>query len=300
MTIGKHSDDNVKLGFEMASQRIAIADIQPRRMVSAQVKKSAKYRQICASIREVGIIEPPLVARLRDGRFKFLLVAGHLRIEALKEMGETEVVCLIAKDDEGYTSNKHVSRLATVQQSRMILKAIERGVPAQRIAKTLNIDVSSLKERMRLLDGICTEAVELLKDKHVPMSTFRTLRKMVPLRQIEAVELMIAMNNYTSSCASWLLAATPQGQLVEADKPKKMKGLTEEQMGMMEKESANLDKQYKMVEQSYGSDHLELMLARGFLSNLLANGRVVRYLARHQVEILRVFQKLVDAERDAA
>ena len=61
-----------------------------------------------------------------------------------------------------------------------------------------------------------------------------------------------------------------------------------------------LDKQYKMIEQSYGSDHLELMLARGFLTNLIANGRVVRYLAKHQAEILSAFQKLVDAERDAA
>jgi RepB plasmid partitioning protein/ParB-like nuclease family protein len=300
VTSAKHSDAAVKLGFEMASLRIAISDIQPLRMVSPQVKKSAKYRQICASIREVGIIEPPLVARLQSGRFKFLLVAGHLRIEALKDMGEAEVVCLIAKDDDGYTPNKHISRLATVQQSRMILKAIERGVPAQRIAKTLNIDVSSLRERMRLLNGICAEAVELLKDKHVPMSAFRSLRKMVPLRQIEAVELMIAMNNYTASCANWLLAATPQSQLVEADKPKKMKGLTDEQMGMMERESANLDKQYKMIEQSYGSDQLELMLARGFLTNLLANGHVVRYLAKHQAEILSAFQKLVDADRNAA
>jgi len=300
VTTPKQSDAGVVLGFEMGSQRIAISEIQPLRIVSAQVKKSAKYRQICASIKEVGIIEPPLVARRQTGRFKFLLLSGHLRIEALKDMGVTEVICLISKEEESYTPKKHVSHLATVQESRMILKAIERGVPAQLIAKTLNVDVSRLKERMRLLDGICPEAIELLKDKHVPVRTFLTLKRMIPLRQIEAIELMIAMNNYTSSCATWLLAATPQNQLIEPDKPKKMKGLTDEQMGMMERESANLDKQYKMIEQSYGSDHLELMLARGFLSNLLANARVVRYLARHQAEILGVFQKLVDAERDAA
>jgi hypothetical protein len=290
----------VEMGFERHSQRIAIPEIQPLRLVSAHVKKSAKYQQIFASIKEIGIIEPPMVARHRSGKLKYLLMSGHLRIEALKDLGETEVVCLIATEVEGYTYNKHVNRLATVQQSRMILKAIERGVPPQLMARTLNVDVGSLKERMRLLDGICPEAIELLKDKHVPVNTFKCLRKMLPLRQIESIELMIMMNNYTASCATSLLAGTPQHQLVEPEKPKKIAGFTDEQLGAIERESINLEKQYRMVEQSYGSDHLELMLARGYLSNLLTNARVVRYLAQHQADFLRVFQKLLDAESDAA
>ena len=47
---------------------------------------------------------------------------------------------------------------------------------------------------------------------------------MAPLRQIEAAELMVAMNKYTISYAKSLLAATPQAQLVECDKPKHVKG----------------------------------------------------------------------------
>lgn len=291
---------HVEMGFERQSQRIAISDIQPLRLISAHVKKSAKYQQILASIREIGIIEPPIVARHRAGKLKYLLLSGHLRIEALKDLGQTHVVCLIAKEVEGFTYNKRLNHVATVQQSKMIIKAIERGVPAELMARTLNIDVGSLKGRMRLLDGICPEVIELLKDKHVPVNTFKCLRKMLPLRQIEVVELMIMMNNYTASCASSLLAGTLQHQLVEPDKPKKVEGLTDEQIGAIERESANLEKQYRMVEQSYGSDHLELMLARGYLSNLLANARVVRYLAQHQADFLREFQKLVDVEKDAA
>jgi RepB plasmid partitioning protein/ParB-like nuclease domain len=300
MTKGRQVEIMVEMGFEPMTQRVAIGDIQPLRMVASQVKKSAKYRQICASVREVGIIEPPLIARSRSGNFRYLLVNGHLRIEALKDMGETEVECLIAKEDEAFTPNKHVNRVATVQEAKMIIRAIDRGVPPQRIATALNVDVASLRETVRLLVGICAETLELLKDKHVPRKTFKIIQKMAPLRQIEAAELMIAMNNYTFGCANWLLAATPQSQLVEFDKPKKMRGLTSEQVGMIERESSNLDRQFKMIEHSYGSDHLELMLARTFLSNLLSNARVVRYLAQHQADILREFHKLVDAERDAA
>ena len=71
----------VKRGFEDAGQRIAIADIRPLRLVSEAVRRTRKYSQIAASIREVGIIEPPVVARDGSESGKYLLLDGHLRIE---------------------------------------------------------------------------------------------------------------------------------------------------------------------------------------------------------------------------
>ena len=117
------------------------------------IKKTPKYAQIAASIREVGIVEPPVVARDRSEPGKYLLLDGHLRIEVLKDMGETEVTCLISTDDEAFTYNKRVNRLAMIQEHRMILKAVERGVPEERIAKALNVDVPSIVRKRRLLDG---------------------------------------------------------------------------------------------------------------------------------------------------
>jgi len=60
--------DTVSLAFEHATLRIAIAEILPLREVPANVRKSVKYGQIAASIKEVGIIEPPVVVRDRDDR----------------------------------------------------------------------------------------------------------------------------------------------------------------------------------------------------------------------------------------
>jgi ParB-like chromosome segregation protein Spo0J len=85
----------VKMGFEEVSVRLPIADIQPLRLVSNGVKKTPKYAQIAASIREVGLVEPPVVARDRSDLSRYLLLDGHFRLEVLKDMGETEVVCLI-------------------------------------------------------------------------------------------------------------------------------------------------------------------------------------------------------------
>src|SRR6516225_2096645 len=298
--MARKADKSVKAAFEETGRRIAIADIRPLKLVTDIVKKTPKYRQIAASIAEVGIVEPPVVARDRSERGKYLLLDGHLRIEVLKERGETDVVCLISTDDEAFTYNKRVNRIAIVQEHQMILKAIERGVSEERIAKSLNVDVASIRRKRRLLDGICPEAAELLKDKHVAIPSFSELKKLAPLRQIEAAELMVAMNKYTLSYAKSLVAATPQAQLADRYKSKAIKGLSDDQIALMERESANLEREFRIAEQSYGADHLDLVLANGYLGKLLSNAQIMRYLAQSQLDILTEFQKLTGKEAAAA
>ena len=92
----------------------------------------------------------------------------------------------------------------------------------------------------------------MLKDKSVDMEVFSLLRKMKPLRQIEAVELMPAMNNFTARYAHALLAATRQEDLAQPDRPKKIGGLSPEQMARMEREMDGLQREFKAVTASYG------------------------------------------------
>lgn len=86
-----------------------------------------------------------------------------------------------------------------------------------------------------------TEAVRLLKDKNFSANLSHVLRKLKPNRQVECVELMVATNNITVAYAPALLAASPSNMLVNDDKPKKIKGVTEEQMSKMEREMSNLE-----------------------------------------------------------
>ncbi len=99
-----------------------------------------------------------MVARDPQTPGVYLLLDGHLRVEVLKDMGKTEVECLVSTDDEAFTYNKRVSRLAAVQERNMILKAIERGVSQDKIARALDINVQSVQRKVRMLDGICDEA----------------------------------------------------------------------------------------------------------------------------------------------
>ena len=283
--------NGIKAGFDTNTVDLQLDQIVFLKVVNPAVRRSPKYRQILASIREVGVIEPPVVSRSFG---KFVLLDGHIRVEALKELGEAEVTCLVSTDDEAFTYNKHINRLSTVMEHRMILRAVDRGVPESKIAAALNIEIKSIVAKRDLLNGVCSEAAELLKDKMVPIATFPILKRMKPLRQIEAATLMNDANTYSKTYARMLLAATPRDQLVDPDKPKKIKGLDEDQMARMESEMESLQREYRLIEENYGKDVLNLTLAKGYLGSLLGNAKVVRYLAQNHADILTQFQKIAD------
>ena len=64
--------------------------------------------------------------------------------------------------------------------------------------------MGTIQRRFRMLNGICAEAVELLKDTTCPLIVFELLRQMAPIRQVEAAELMIGQNNFSSMFAKAL------------------------------------------------------------------------------------------------
>ena len=61
----------------------------------------------------------------------------------------------------------------------------------------------------------------------------------------------------------------------------------------MERAMSNLQGQYKSVEQTYGQDVLNLVLAKGYLTKLLGNKSVSRFLKQRQPEVLAEFQAIV-------
>ena len=283
----------VELGFLLESLSMPIDKILPSRQVPEGLLISRKFAQIKASIEAVGLIEPLSVGKLDKG--KRVLLDGHIRLIALRDLGYTEVPCLESTDDESFTYNNRINRLSTIQEHHMLRRAVERGVSAQRLAIALDIDVNTINKKMTLLDGLCTEVVDLLKDQTFSAEVARVLRKMKPTRQVECVELMLSANTITVSYAEAMLMATPSALLVDEKKVTKQAGVTQEQMAKMEREMGNLQGQYKLVEQTYGQDVLNLVLAKGYLTKLLANKPVVRYLKQKQPELLTEFEAIVQA-----
>src|ERR1700719_2194283 len=127
--------DPVKLAVERRVLDLALSEILPMRRVLDSIKQTVRYKRVVASITEVGIVEPLVVARRQDDTGPYMLVDGHLRHAALSDLGNSEAPCLIADDDEAFTYNKRVNRLATIQEHYMIVKAIERGVSEEKLAR---------------------------------------------------------------------------------------------------------------------------------------------------------------------
>jgi len=283
----------VSLGFDLEPLTVPVDKILPSRKTPAGVLTSRKYMQIRSSIQEIGLIEPLSVGPADSKTGQHVLIDGHIRLIALQELNYSKVPCLVATDDESYTYNSRVNRLSTIQEHYMIRRAIQRGVTPERLAKALSVDPRTITRKMSLLEGICPEAAELLKDRQFATDISRVLRKMKPTRQVECVELMVSANTLTVAYAEAMLVATPAAMLVEGKKPAKLTGLSQEQMAKMEREMSNLQGQYKMVEQTYGQDVLNLVLAKGYLTKLLENKSVARYLKQRQPEVLAEFETIV-------
>ena len=284
----------VRIAFEQRLLDVPVDRLLPLRPMTQTILASRKYERIATSVAEVGVIEP-LAVTVADREGRHVLVDGHLRLHALKALDVGNASCIVEDDDESFTYNKRVNRLATVQEHYMIQRALDRGVPASAIARALGFDEKHVARRRTMLDGIAAEVVEILKDRSVNPQVFDVLRKMKPEKQFSTAELMTSMNNFSHAYARAILAATRQDDLAKSAKPKNVKGVTPEQMARMERELEGLNRDFRAVEATYGDDVLHLVLASRYLARLIGNAEVAAYVEKRHPEILAEFRSIVAA-----
>jgi hypothetical protein len=64
----------------------------------------------------------------------------------------------------------------------------------------------------------------------------------------------------------------------------------------MEKELARLQEGITQIQDTYGQDHLQLTVIKGYVAKLLGNGRVVRYLVQTALSSSSEFQTIAEME----
>lgn len=282
------SGQNVKLAFKEREMFLPLASIAPQKSFPAAFRRSLTYRQIAASLEQVGLIGPVVV--FPRGPNDYLLLDGHVRIDILKSQGASEVRAIFSTDDEAYTYNKRVNHAPPVAQHLMIRKALECGVSEERIALSLSVNVANIRKKRDMLEGICPEVIELLKTKDVTADAFAVLRKMKPIRQIEAAEHMTASGTYTLKFAKALLAVTRLEFLLEPPSDKQLEANSRGARIMLERETESLLRDLRAAEDSYGTDILSLTVISGYIDRLLSNVRVEKYLTKHQPDILNTLR----------
>lgn len=105
---------------------------------------------------------------------------------------------------------------------------------------------------------------------------------------------MVSSNTITVAHAEALLKATPPEQRTDV-KPTEHDKKTSpmEQIVKLEKEMSQVQTQYRDAEQNYGSDLLNLVVAKGYMTKLLSNEAVKSYILRHESDILKQFELVV-------
>jgi len=281
--------------FDRAILDLKIDRIRVLVPLKKQVLVTPKFRSILSSVKELGIIEPLAVYPSQGQPDYFDLLDGRLRLEAVRSLGQSTVRCMVALDDESFTYNRQINRIASVQEYRMIRAALAKGASEERIAKVLAIDVKKVREKAHLLDGIAPEAARLLRDRQVSPEVFRVLRKMKPIRQIEAAEMMIAANKFAKSYADMILVTTRPEALIEKAKSQVGKEISPEDITRMEAEMERLQHDSLAVEDTIGDTMLSLVVAKGFINRLLRNENIRRHLHRHHPDLLSSVTATLDA-----
>jgi hypothetical protein len=287
------ANSKVKPAFNQQVVVLPIETIVPQKELSVEFRKGTTYKRISASLEHIGLIEP-LVVYPRGPR-DYLLLDGHARLDILKQRGVTEVRTIFAMDDEAYTYNKKVNHAPPVAEYFMMLKALSHGVSEERLAQVLNVSVSAIRQRRNMLDGICKEAVDILRNRDVSPAVFAYLKKMKPIRQIEAAEHMHATGTHTVRFAKALLELTRPELLVEVPSKRKptIEATSRAAQAMLEQETDLLIRELKAVEESYGTDMLTLSIACGYVERLLLNSRVEKHLDKHHPDILGELRTLL-------
>lgn len=291
---------SLKAAFERQPVILQLNSLDSSRPLPKTATHSRKFLRILASIAAIGLVEPLIVARMAGDAKVFSIVDGRLRVEALRRLGNTEALCLIAADDETYTCNKHISRLTSAQEARMIAKAIERSVSSERIALVLGVGVNAVKRKAGLLDGISQAVAGILAEKSCPATTLKVLKLMKPRRQLKAAELMCGQGNFTSAFARAIVAATPPDELERtAGVPGEFNNEVVERLSALERELVSLQTTVAHIDERYGIEHLHLAVSAAYVATLLSNERVVSRLREEHPDLTTRFETITREVRDA-
>jgi hypothetical protein len=271
----------------------AARQILPSRKVPEGLRPHASSSRSARRSRHVGLIEP-LSWRKADKTPASTCCSMGTCGCCAGQLGFTDAPCLIATDDESYTYNNRINRLSTIQEHFMIRRAVERGVTPERLAKALSVDISHITKKINLLDGICPEAVDCSRIKHFSANWAGTaqdeadaagrVRRTDGGRQQHDRRLRRgAAGGHDSQHAG---QRNPQ-ESSKVSPPIKWRRWSAKWLTWRVSSSWSSS--------PMGRTCCNLVLARGYLTKLLDNEAVIRFLSQNNPDILREFSGIVQA-----
>ena len=251
-----------------------------------------EYRRIRASILAVGLIEPLLVFP-ENGYYTIL--NGHQRYHVLMELGVKTVPCIFARQKESFTSNRMVSRLSPIQESRMIKKALDE-LDEKTIATALGITKIAHRLNASLLKQLHPKIAAAFDAGKVTKACVQELTYVTPKRQEEIFAAMQNYKDYTLPFVRSLVLKTPP-----PDRTKNRTGVknpwarTEQRKSDLLKKLATTEEKHDFYTTLYRQYSVNLMKLVIYARALVNNDRIAAYLGVSHPQILATFQDIVSS-----
>jgi ParB-like chromosome segregation protein Spo0J len=96
----------VSAAFDFNGVTLPVTALRPIRQVKPADGPFGKYRALLASIRAVGLIEPMIVCPAAGVAHAYVVLDGHLRLNALQELQRAEAFCHLIRDHDVLTPNE--------------------------------------------------------------------------------------------------------------------------------------------------------------------------------------------------
>ncbi|EME1929904.1 chromosome partitioning protein ParB, partial [Cronobacter sakazakii] len=184
-----------------------------------------------------------------------------------------------------------VNHINVVEEHRMIIKSLAK-VSIEKLSAALGISVDAIKDKANVMNGIDPSVIAKLSDKPIPKATFDVLRKMKPIRQIEAVGTMINFDNYSKKFAMSILDATPSSMIVNKGKNTPYKKDIKKTILRLEQEMATTSEETKKLQTEYGSDMLKFVIIQSYINKLLGNSKVLHWFLENEVDYLNELKRI--------
>ena len=160
--LGTNLDALIPTSLTVAGQEVATQDEVDINLVSPNPRQPRKFfdeealNELIASIKEIGILQPPVVRQTTNGRFE--LIMGERRLRAAKAAGLTKIPVIIRQ-----TSDNELLREALIENiHRSQLNAIEEAAAYSQLLNDFECTHDELAQKLGRSRPLISNTIRLL------------------------------------------------------------------------------------------------------------------------------------------
>ncbi|MDX9974614.1 MAG: ParB N-terminal domain-containing protein [FCB group bacterium] len=256
---------------------------------SVNPKTHKGYMRIRASIRAVGLIEP-LSVYAEDG--SYVILDGHLRLLACRELGIKSVPCIVYPEKDAYTFNRMVNSLSGCQEMRMLRKSLET-LDEKTIAGVFGMH--SIRHRLAptLMAQLHQKVAEAFEVDLIGRLTATEMTCVKPERQFEILSDMKRVNDFSPAFVRALILKTAPEQRNPKRSPTRRWSEDRAKRKDLVQRLENAERQhefYTRLYRQYSADLLKLAL---YVRKLITTQDVNDYLKAHHKATLNELSAVV-------